>query len=89
MKEKFKAQILDNKNRLVGFTVATIAAAIVPMASAQTIVGGGTGLEFGAWVDSVQKTAVGVINSAGPALFGLMALIGGVFFVWNRVRSLW
>lgn len=80
------AVVLNPRGAVVAVTTALV---LSPLAGAQTTTTPVSGINFTAWVGSVQSTAIEVINSAGPALFALMAIIGGVYFVWNRVRSLW
>lgn len=82
------AHVFDRSGRVVALTTAAV---LVPVASAQRASTGTTiePLSYNAWIDALQDVAVETINGAGPALFGLMAIIGGVYFVWNRVRSLW
>lgn len=85
---KIKTKLAPVLNRRGMIVALTTAATLAPMASAQSV-GQDTGISFSSFIQAVQAQAVVVINEAGPALFALMALIGGVFFVWNRVRSLW
>lgn len=79
------APVLNRRGAVVGLTTAVVLAP--SFASAQT--SGAADMNFAAWVGAVQDTAIAIINTSGPALFGLLAIIGGLYFVWNRVRSLW
>lgn len=45
--------------------------------------------DYAVWLGQFQQTVVAVINTAGPSLFAVLAIIGGFYFVWGRVRSLW
>ena len=87
LKSRVSATVLNARGVAVATTTALVAAG--SMAGAQETGGTVAQINFTAWVTAVQTTAIAVINSAGPALFALMAIIGGVYFVWNRVRSLW
>lgn len=59
-------------------------AVLASTASAQT-----GGVSYAPMVTAITNGMTGVLNEAGPLLFGLMALIGGFYFVWGRIRSLW
>jgi hypothetical protein len=79
-KKNVKALLIDKRGLIVGGVTATVAAG--NMAGAQAIT-------YAPMVNAVNAGMVNVINDAGPLLFGFIAVIGGFYFVWGRIRSLW
>lgn len=46
-------------------------------------------LSFGDMINTVQTGVVTSMTQSSAGLYTILAIIGGFFFVWNRVRSLW
>lgn len=85
---KFKELAAKYRNTKTILTTAVVLSTAGGVASAQTT-GSGPVINYGAFVQPVTDGMVSTINSAGPALMGFVAIIGGFYFVWGRIRSLW
>lgn len=48
-----------------------------------------TDLGIASWLDTVLVGVSDTMKASAPKLYTILTLIGGFFFVWNRVRSLW
>lgn len=48
-----------------------------------------TTFAFDDWISSVYAGMTLTLNGSAPSLYVFMAAVGGFFFVWNRIRSLW
>lgn len=46
-------------------------------------------IDYGGMIGAVAEGSRTTITQSGPELFGFVALIGGFYFIWGRVRSLW
>lgn len=79
-----KEKMLAAVDRRAIATVSALGLVGVTTAGAQE-----AGIQYAPMVTAVTNGMTGVLNNAGPLLFGLLALIGGFYFVWGRIRSLW
>lgn len=70
---------------------ATAATTLLASDASASVSGTGTalGLPVADWINVIFSAIGEVMQAAGPGLYKILGLVGGFFFVWNRVRSLW
>lgn len=89
MKLKALAANLDRRALAAAAGVGVTAAASTAGAQSTGNAAGYTSIDYGGMIGAVSTSAASVITANGPVLFGFIATIGGFYFIWGRVRSLW
>lgn len=86
--KKVRDFFVSNRSKMGAVAASALVGGV---ASAQTA-GDGTQtatINYPNMINAVQGGMITTINNSGPALFGFIAVIGGFYFVWGRIRSLW